>query len=87
MRKVSTPTVKATKNFPQHKLTIGLDLGGRSSRYCLLDEVGKVLLEQKLGMTPKSHARVVRCHAAQPDRTRNRDAFALDQSLAPRVGA
>jgi transposase len=36
------------------KLTIGLDLGDRSSWYCLLDEVGEVLLEQKLSTTPKA---------------------------------
>src|ERR1700721_591742 len=54
MKKVSTATVKATKNFSQQKVTIGLDLGDRSSWYCLLDEVGEVLLEQKLGTTPKA---------------------------------
>ena len=43
MKKVSTASGKATKNFPQPKLTIGLDLGDRSSSYCLLDEVGEVL--------------------------------------------
>jgi len=53
MKKVSTAAVKATKNFSQPKLTIGLDLGDRSSWYCLLDEVGEVL-EQKLGTTPKA---------------------------------
>src|SRR5712692_4326646 len=54
MKKVSTATVKATKNFSQPKLTIGLDLGDRSSWYCLLDEEGEVLLEQKLSTTPKA---------------------------------
>jgi len=54
MKKVSTAAVKATKNFSQPKLTIGLDLGDRSSWYCLLDEVGEVLGEQKLGTTPKA---------------------------------
>src|SRR5260370_22423559 len=54
MKKVSTDAVKATKNFSQPKLTIGLDLGDRSSWYCLLDEVGEVLQEQKLGTTPKA---------------------------------
>jgi len=54
MKKVSTAAVKATKNFSQAKLTIGLDLGDRSSWYCLLDEVGEVLQEQKLGTTPKT---------------------------------
>ena len=54
MKKVSTAAVKATKNFSQPKLTIGLDLGDRSIWYCLLDEVGEVLQEQKLGTTPKA---------------------------------
>src|SRR6185369_15842064 len=54
MKKVSTASGKATKNFPQPKLTIGLDLGDRSSWYCLLDEVGEVLQEQKLSTTPKA---------------------------------
>src|SRR5205807_4661549 len=30
------------------------DLGDRSSTYCLLDELGEVLQEQKLGTTPKA---------------------------------
>jgi hypothetical protein len=54
MKKVSTAAIKATKNFSQAKLTIGLDLGDRSSWYCLLDEVGEVLQEQKLGTTQKA---------------------------------
>jgi transposase len=45
MKKVSTAAVTATKNCSQPKLTIGLDLGDRSSWYCLLDEVGDVLQE------------------------------------------
>jgi transposase len=67
MKKVSTAAVKATKNFSQQKLTIGLDLGDRSSWYCLLDEVGEVLLEQKLGTTPKEMREVfgsMRCRIA-----------------------
>ena len=36
------------------KLTIGLDLGDRSSWYCVLDEAGEVISEQKLGTTPKA---------------------------------
>ncbi len=54
MKKVSTAAAKATRNFPDHKLTIGLDLGDRSSWYCVLDEAGEVLREQKLGTTPKA---------------------------------
>ncbi len=54
MKKVSTAVAKASKNVSQPNLTIGLDLGDRSSWYCLLDEVGEVLLEQKLSTTPKA---------------------------------
>jgi transposase len=54
MKKVSTAAGKATRNFSQPKLTIGLDLGDRSSWYCLLDEVGEVLQEKKLATTPKA---------------------------------
>ena len=52
MKKGSTVTGTGKRNFEQ-KLTIGLDLGDRSSWYCLLDEAGEVLSEQKLGTTPK----------------------------------
>ena len=54
MKKVSTATVKQAKNCSQPKLTIGLDLGDRSSWYCVLDEAGEVLLEQKVSTTPKA---------------------------------
>ena len=68
MKKISTAAVKATKNFSQPKLTIGLDLGDRSSWYCLLDEVGEVLQEQKVGTTPKAMREVfgsmARCRIA-----------------------
>jgi transposase len=35
-------------------LTIGLDLGDRSSCYCVLDETGRVLTEQKVSTTAKA---------------------------------
>jgi len=54
MKKISTVATKQSKNFREQKLTIGLDLGDRSSWYCVLDEGGEVLLEQKLGTTPKA---------------------------------
>src|SRR6267142_4013751 len=54
MKKVSTAAAKQMRNFSEQKLTIGLDLGDRSSWYCVLDETGEVRLEQKLGTTPKA---------------------------------
>jgi len=53
MKKNSTVTTKRNKIFKQPKLTIGLDLGDRSSHYCILDEAGKVILEHNLPTTPK----------------------------------
>jgi len=54
MKKVSTVAAKASRKISEQKLTIGLDLGDRSSWYCVLDESGAVLLEQKLSTTPKA---------------------------------
>src|SRR6476469_407055 len=54
MKKVSTVAVKASRKISQSKLTVGLDLGDRSSWYCVLDEAGRVLLEQRMGTTPKA---------------------------------
>ena len=45
MKKISTVGAKQSKNFSDQKLTIGLDLGDRSSWYCVLDEAGEVVLE------------------------------------------
>ena len=54
MKKGSTAAVRQSRNFPQQKLTIGLDLGDRSSWYCLLDEAGNVLGEQRVSTTAKA---------------------------------
>ena len=40
MKKVSTVAVQQSRNFPKQNLTIGFDLGDRSSWYCMLDEAG-----------------------------------------------
>ncbi|HSZ02569.1 MAG TPA: transposase [Terriglobales bacterium] len=54
MKKFSTVGARQSKNFPDRKLTIGLDLGDRWSWYCVLDEAGEVVLEQRLGTTPQA---------------------------------
>ena len=87
MKKVSTVAAKQSRNISQQKLTIGLDLGDRNSWYCVLDEAGQIQLEQRVRTTAKALQEVFGADAAQSDRTGNRDAFALDQSLAERVGA
>ena len=54
MKKISTVAAKQSRNFPQPKLTIGLDLGDRTSWYCVLNEQGEVVQEQRLSTTPKA---------------------------------
>jgi transposase len=53
MKKISTRATTSNKN-PHSRLTIGLDLGDRSSWYCVLDDSGEVIAEHKLGTTPKA---------------------------------
>ena len=54
MKKVSTVAAKASRNFSQPTLTIGLDLGDRNSWYCVLDEAGQIQLEQRVRKTAKA---------------------------------
>jgi transposase len=54
MKKVSTAAAKQIRNFSEQKLTIGLDLGDRSSYYCVLDETGHIMVEQRVPTTPKA---------------------------------
>jgi len=43
------------KTFSGRKnLTIGMDLGDHWSFYCVLDEAGKIILEQKVSTTPEA---------------------------------
>jgi transposase len=48
MKKISTVQVFGNEIFKEQKLTIGLDLGDRWSFYGVLDEAGKIILEQKV---------------------------------------
>jgi transposase len=54
MKKVSTAGAKQSRKISHQKLTVGLDLGDRTSWYCVLDEAGGVLLEQRVSTTPKA---------------------------------
>jgi transposase len=57
MRKISTMQRNGEKIF-KGQLTIGLDLGDRSSAYCVLNEAGEVVLEHKLATTPEAMKQV-----------------------------
>jgi transposase len=52
VKKTSTLQVFRNEIFREQKLTIGLDLGDRWSFYCILDEAGKIIVEQKVPTTP-----------------------------------
>ena len=53
MQKISTMRTGGKKIF-KGQLTIGLDLGDRSSSYCVLNEAGEIALERKLGTIPET---------------------------------
>jgi len=50
MQKISTMRTSG-KKILKGQLTIGLDLGDRSSSYCVLDEAGEIILEQQVPTT------------------------------------
>src|SRR5436309_4123702 len=54
MKKSSTAVAEQGRNISQQKLTIGLDLGDRNSWYCVLDEAGRIQLEQRVRTTAKA---------------------------------
>jgi hypothetical protein len=54
MKKLTITMIQQTLNKQDRRLTVGLDLGDRSSFYCVLDETGDVLMEQRLSATPKA---------------------------------
>ena len=76
MKKNSTVATNRNEIFKEHKLTIGLDLGDRSSHYCILDESGKVILEHNLATTPKGihqvFSKIPRTNSCPRDGSRGR---------------
>ena len=54
MKKISTMQAFSNEIVQEQKLTIGVDLGDRWSFYCVLDEAGKIILEQKVATTPEA---------------------------------
>ena len=68
MKKNNTVTTGRKQILKQAKLTIGLDLGDRSSHSCMLDEAGNVILERSLPTTAngirQAFGRIPRCRIA-----------------------
>jgi transposase len=54
MKKISTAGWHEIGKVEGQRLTVGLDVADRSSWYCVLEEAGAVLLEEKLPTTAKA---------------------------------
>jgi transposase len=54
MRKPSARTLRRTPKPQDRQLTIGLDVGDRSSFYCVLNGAGEVILEAKVATNPEA---------------------------------
>ena len=86
MKKISTVQGGGNEIFKEQKLTIGLDLGDRWSFYCVLDEAGKVILEQKAADDAGSDEAGIWQDTAQSHRTGDRNAFPVGKPAVDRVG-
>jgi transposase len=53
MKKISTMAIERIQIFKEKQITIGLDLGDRTSHCCALNEAGEVIVESKLATTPR----------------------------------
>jgi len=53
MKKDSIRIKNGKGDWEGKKLTIGMDLGDRTSRYCVLGEEGELLLEASVATTQK----------------------------------
>ncbi|MCU1340255.1 MAG: hypothetical protein JWO19_5836 [Bryobacterales bacterium] len=60
---------RSARKKPQQELTIGVDLGDRTRRYCVLDGEGKVLLERSVATNKQEGSDTsVRKYGWQPHR-------------------
>jgi hypothetical protein len=53
VNKGSTVKMSGNEIVKEKKLIIGMDLGDRSTRYCVLEEAGDVILERSVPTTKK----------------------------------
>lgn len=58
MKKPSTKTIRRRGKLPDGQLTVGLDLGDRSSFYCVLNGAGEVILEERVATSPEAIKKV-----------------------------
>jgi transposase len=57
MERISTAQAFGNEILKEQKPTIGVDPGDRWSFYCVLDETGEIILQQKLPTTPEAMRR------------------------------
>jgi len=54
MKKGSTAALLRIRKVRNGQLTIGLDVGDRSSFYCVLNQAGEVILEARIATSPEA---------------------------------
>ena len=86
MKKITTKGVSRTGKLQDQQLTIGLDLGDRSSFYCVLNGAGEVIIEQKVSTTPDAMKKTFQ-DGTVPDCAGDRHTFALGKPTSRRPGA
>jgi len=63
-----------------------MDLGDRSTRYCVLDKAGDVILERSVPLTKKGMDQVFGTMPCSPSGSGNRCAFSLGQPAVEPTG-
>ena len=54
MKKITISTICGSSRLQDRQLTIGLDVGDRSSFYCVIDGKGEVILEARVATRPEA---------------------------------
>jgi len=85
MKKISTVQIFESEIFKEQRLTIGMDLGDRWSCYCILDEAGGILLEQKVADTGSDETSICK-DTAKSHRPGNGNTFPLGQPAVNGAG-
>ena len=60
MKKPNTTALRRIRRLQDGQLTIGLDLGDRSSFYCVLNRGGEVILEERVTTNPEVMKKTLR---------------------------
>ena len=78
------PTVK--KKGIQERVTIGMDLGDKTSRYCILSHEGEIRREGQVPTTKTGDGGGVWFFRAGSDRDRSRNPFAVGEPFIAEFG-